>query len=87
MDFLTADNSLAGEVTPGHVGANVVTNTLLPWILARTAGVVPVPEIDIAGEEEVSPANYAPLIGGIVGGIVVIGLLVLFVIKKRARQL
>jgi len=86
MDFLTADNSLAGEVTPGHVGANVVTNTLLPWILARTAGTAPVPEIAMAGEEEVSPANYAPLIGGIVGGIVVIGLLVLLAIKKRARQ-
>jgi len=60
---------------------------LLPWILARTEGAVPVPEIDMAGEGEVSPANYAPLIGGIAGGIAVIGLLILFAIKKRARQL
>jgi hypothetical protein len=87
MDFLTADNSLAGEVTPGYVGANVVTNTLLPWILARAEGAAPVPEIAMAGEEEVSPTNYTALIGGIVGGMVVIGLLILLAIKKRAKQL
>ena len=72
MDFMTADNSLAGEVPPGSVGANVVTNTLVPWILDRVAP---------------GPTNYTPLIGGIVGGIVVVGLLAYFLgIRKRIKQ-
>jgi len=43
MDFTMADNSLAGKVTPGSVGANVITNTLFPWVSGRANGTTPVP--------------------------------------------
>lgn len=42
-DFLRAENSRAGKVAPGMVGANVVTNTALQWLLARATGTTPVP--------------------------------------------
>ena len=88
MDFLTADNSLAGEVVPGQVGANVVTNTLASWILARAEGTAPAPEIAMPDEDAGHATNRAPLIGGIVGGILVIGLVFLLrsAVGKRAKQ-
>jgi pimeloyl-ACP methyl ester carboxylesterase len=51
MDFTTADNSLAGKVAPGSVGGNVVTNTLVPWVLARAEGSTPVPTPEELGIE------------------------------------
>jgi hypothetical protein len=36
IDIHTADNSLAGKVTPGNVGANPIPETLVSWMLART---------------------------------------------------
>jgi pimeloyl-ACP methyl ester carboxylesterase len=51
MDFTTADNSLAGEVPPGSVGANVVSNTLIPWVQARAEGSTPVPTPEELGIE------------------------------------
>jgi hypothetical protein len=42
-DFLTADNSRAGQASPGQVGSNMVSNTLVPWVLSRATGTTPVP--------------------------------------------
>ena len=51
MDFTMADNSLAGKVTPGSVGANVITNTLFPWVSGRANGTTPVPNPQELGIE------------------------------------
>jgi hypothetical protein len=45
-DFLTADDSRAGEVKPGEPGANLVSATLVDWLLARSSGTVKTPEAD-----------------------------------------
>ena len=37
-DFISADDSLAGSVTPGQPGASVVANTLIDWLLKRSRG-------------------------------------------------
>jgi hypothetical protein len=37
-DFVSADDSLAGQVTPGRPGASAVADTLLDWLLARSKG-------------------------------------------------
>lgn len=37
-DFIAADDSLAGQVQPGEVGASLVSNTLVDWLLARKTG-------------------------------------------------
>jgi pimeloyl-ACP methyl ester carboxylesterase len=42
-DYGHADNALAGRTPPGEVGAHVITNTVVPWILARVRGTTPVP--------------------------------------------
>ena len=45
-DFLTADDSLADSVKPGEPGANVVSATLVDWVLARSSGTVRTPDPD-----------------------------------------
>jgi hypothetical protein len=42
-DFVSADDSLAGQVTPGQPGANALSNTVIDWVLARTKGRAEVP--------------------------------------------
>jgi hypothetical protein len=42
-DYVSADDSLAGSVTPGKPGASVMADTLVDWLLARSEGRVPVP--------------------------------------------
>jgi hypothetical protein len=42
-DFVSADDSLAGQVTPGRPGASAVSNTVIDWMLARTEGRAKVP--------------------------------------------
>jgi hypothetical protein len=37
-DFVSADDSLAGQVTPGQPGASAVADTLIDWVLARAHG-------------------------------------------------
>jgi hypothetical protein len=57
-DFLTADDSLADSVKPGEPGANVVSATLVDWVLARATGTVKAPDprrlgvTDWASDEE-----------------------------------
>lgn len=43
-DFVSADDSLAGQVTPGQPGASAISNTLIDWILARAHGRANVPD-------------------------------------------
>jgi pimeloyl-ACP methyl ester carboxylesterase len=43
-DFLAADDSLAGVRTPGQAGASLTSNTLVDWLLARSAGRTPMPK-------------------------------------------
>jgi pimeloyl-ACP methyl ester carboxylesterase len=45
-DFVSADDSLAGKLTPGQPGASAVANTLLDWLFQRSQGraVVPAPK-------------------------------------------
>ncbi|MEM1248910.1 MAG: hypothetical protein AAGK22_21190 [Acidobacteriota bacterium] len=47
-DFMAADDSV-GTGRPGEPGTNVVTHTLLDWILARAKGTVRVPTADELG--------------------------------------
>ena len=42
-DFVSADDSLAGQVTPGQPGASAVADTLMDWLLARSKGRASVP--------------------------------------------
>ncbi|MFL6621989.1 MAG: alpha/beta hydrolase [Sulfurifustis sp.] len=42
-DFVSADDSLAGHVTPGQPGASAISNTLIEWVLARAQGHAGVP--------------------------------------------
>lgn len=42
-DFISADDSLAGKVTPGQPGASAVSNTLIEWLLNRSKGRAAVP--------------------------------------------
>lgn len=42
-DFVSADDSLAGQVTPGQPGASAISNTLIEWVLARAQGRAGVP--------------------------------------------
>lgn len=51
VDFVTADSALAGEVPPGTVGANVISNTVVGWMLDRVDGTVPVPTPEELGVE------------------------------------
>ena len=37
-DMVSADDSLAGQVTPGQPGASAVSDTLIDWMLARARG-------------------------------------------------
>jgi hypothetical protein len=37
-DMVSADDSLAGQVTPGQPGASAVSDTLIDWLLARSRG-------------------------------------------------
>lgn len=37
-DMVSADDSLAGSVTPGQPGASAVSDTLIEWVLARARG-------------------------------------------------
>jgi hypothetical protein len=37
-DMVSADDSLAGQVSPGQPGASAVSDTLVDWMLARTRG-------------------------------------------------
>jgi hypothetical protein len=37
-DMVSADDSLAGQVTPGQPGASAVSDTLIDWVLARSHG-------------------------------------------------
>jgi len=37
-DMVSADDSLAGQVTPGQPGASAVSDTLIDWMLARSRG-------------------------------------------------
>lgn len=37
-DVVSADDSLAGQVTPGQPGASAVSDTLIDWVLARSQG-------------------------------------------------
>ncbi|HVS13523.1 MAG TPA: hypothetical protein VMV46_06350 [Thermoanaerobaculia bacterium] len=48
-DFLSADDSSAGSVKPGEPGANVVSATLVDWLLARSSGTVRTPDPDRLG--------------------------------------
>ncbi len=41
-DFMAADDS-KGDGTPGQPGTNLVSNTLVDWILARATGQARVP--------------------------------------------
>jgi pimeloyl-ACP methyl ester carboxylesterase len=43
-DFLTADDSLSGVREPGQAGASLTSNTLIDWLLARSAGKTPLPK-------------------------------------------
>ncbi len=40
-DFYYADNSLAGQVTPGVNGANVISASLMDWRISRLGSAVP----------------------------------------------
>jgi hypothetical protein len=42
-DMVSADDSLAGQVTPGQPGASAVSNTVVDWMLARVHGRVRTP--------------------------------------------
>lgn len=42
-DFVSADDSLEGKVTPGQAGASAVSNTLIDWLLKRGKGRAAVP--------------------------------------------
>ena len=42
-DFVSADDTLAGQVTPGKPGASAVSNTLIDWVLAHSKGRATVP--------------------------------------------
>jgi pimeloyl-ACP methyl ester carboxylesterase len=37
-DFVSADDSLAGQATPGQPGASAIAGTLLDWMFARASG-------------------------------------------------
>ena len=52
-DFAAADNALGKAGIPGSIGANVVTNTVVPWIMARVhgKGKTPVPPPGFFGIE------------------------------------
>jgi hypothetical protein len=56
-DFLTADDSLADQVGPGEPGANVVSATLVDWLLARSSGAVPTPDPEKLGVADWSRAD------------------------------
>jgi pimeloyl-ACP methyl ester carboxylesterase len=42
-DYGCVDNAAASTRTPGAVGSSAITNTLVPWIMARVSGRTPVP--------------------------------------------
>ena len=42
-DYVSVDDSLAGQVTPGQPGSSAVANTLIEWVLKRSAGRAKVP--------------------------------------------
>jgi hypothetical protein len=42
-DFVSADDSRAGQVRPGEPGSSVVANTLVDWVLKRAKGRAAVP--------------------------------------------
>jgi pimeloyl-ACP methyl ester carboxylesterase len=52
-DFVSADDSLAGQVTPGQPGASAVAGTLIDWMLARTSGRARTPTPDELGVRRV----------------------------------
>ncbi|HLF22671.1 MAG TPA: alpha/beta hydrolase, partial [Burkholderiales bacterium] len=42
-DFVSADDSAAGQITPGQPGASAISNTVIDWVLARAKGRAEVP--------------------------------------------
>lgn len=42
-DYVSVDDSLAGQVQPGQPGSSAVANTLIEWVLKRSAGRAKVP--------------------------------------------
>jgi len=42
-DYVSVDDSLAGQVTPGKPGSSAVANTLIEWVLKRSVGRAKVP--------------------------------------------
>jgi pimeloyl-ACP methyl ester carboxylesterase len=42
-DYVSVDDSLAGQVTPGQPGSSAVANTLIEWVLERSVGSAKVP--------------------------------------------
>jgi hypothetical protein len=42
-DYVSVDDSLAGQVTPGQPGSSAVANTLIEWVLKRSVGTAKVP--------------------------------------------
>lgn len=51
-DYVSVDDSLAGQVSPGQPGSSAVANTLIEWVLKRSAGTSKVPTPKSLGVRE-----------------------------------
>jgi len=54
-DFQMADDSLGDQRAPGENGANLVSNTLVDWVLARTPGTLRPPSPEAFGVRQIRP--------------------------------